>query len=100
MQKSLHCHSRGYPAFCKWTASDADFFVLRKFGEAGARVALYLQDQVAQLEEKLEVEDECCKQDPNEAFADSGTFRHDRRPERQRILGELAQALERYRKIQ
>ena len=89
--------SRGYRAFCRWTASDDDFFVLRRFGKSSARVALYLQDQVAHLEEELEKVDLLCSQAPKE-FADGGTFRHDRWPRRRAILDELTVSLERYRK--
>ena len=54
---------------------------------------------MAQLEEQLELEDKCGRQDPNEQFADNGTFRYDRRPERQKILADLTQALERYHEL-
>ena len=77
-------------------ASDDDFFVLRKFGIVGARVALHLQDQVAWLEEQLEHEDKLCRQGPVH-LADSGTFRLDQRPNRRQLLADLASSLERYR---
>lgn len=89
-------NSRGYAAFCKWTASDDDFFVLRRFGSTSARVALYLQDQIAQLEEELQYQDRLCKQAP-EDHADSGTFRFDHWPRRGQILTELSSRLEHYR---
>ena len=78
-------------------ASGDDFFVLRRFGSVSARVALYLQDQIALLEEQLHVEDENCRQAPKLEERDCGTFRFDfsRRGE---ILEALATCLERYRK--
>jgi hypothetical protein len=47
----------GYKVFSRWVASDPSFFVLRRFGTLNARVALSLQDEIAQLEEKLDFMD-------------------------------------------
>jgi hypothetical protein len=33
----------GYPTFSKWMASDADFFVLRRFDDLNVRVILHMQ---------------------------------------------------------
>lgn len=78
-------------------ASDDDFFVLRRFGDLSARVALHLQDQIVRLEEDLQHEDQVCRLAPD-AEADSGTFRLDPRPKRGRILTDLASHLGYYRK--
>ena len=77
-------------------ASDDDFFVLRRFGKLGARVALLMQDRVAYLEEQLQEEDLLCSQAQKDE-ADSGTFRCDARPRRQEVLEEISWRLERYR---
>lgn len=47
----------GYKVFSRWVASDPSFFVLRRFGTLNVRVALSLQDEIAQLEEKLDYMD-------------------------------------------
>lgn len=78
---------------CKWTASDDDFFVLRRFGELSARVLLRLQDGIAKLEEDLQRMDNICLKDG----LNNGTFRYDPIWERQRLLDELTSRLEQYR---
>lgn len=80
-------------------ASDDDFFVVRKFGILSVRVALYLQDQIVQDESRLKAEDDLCRWAGDED-ADSGTFRHDRRAERRKVLETLASRLERYRMVE
>ena len=86
-------HSRGYPKFCRWVASDDDFFVLRIFGSTSARLAMYLQDQIVEQEKALKDADERAIQDG----LDSGTFRKDRQKERVEITKELLPMIERYR---
>ena len=81
---------------CKWMSSDDDFFVLRRFGKVGTRVLLSMQDQIVELEEGLQREDEWCKTAPKD-YADNGTFRRDRNPQRRKILHDLSYMLERYR---
>lgn len=81
---------------CTWMASDDDFFVLRRFGKLGARVALYMQDQISALEEDLQIEDNLCRTAVKEE-SDSGTFRKDPRQLRQQIMNQLCIKLEQYR---
>src|SRR5262245_28352186 len=47
----------GYKVFSRWIASDPAFFVVRRFATLNARVALSLQDEIVQLEEKLDYMD-------------------------------------------
>ena len=75
-------------------ASDHDFFVLRRFAETSARVALLMQDQISELEEMLDHEDACACFDN----AHSGTFRHEPRANRRAIMLKLTDKIERYRK--
>lgn len=82
---------------CTWMSSDDDFFVLRRFGEVGARVLLSMQDQIAKLEEELQQQDNFCKSASKE-LADNGTFRNDRNLRRIEIINHLSYMLERYRK--
>lgn len=81
---------------CAWMSSDNDFFVLRRFGNAGARVLLNMQDQIVELEEQLRQQDDYCRSAPKD-LADSGTFRGDRNIQRKRIMHDLSVMLDRYR---
>ena len=78
---------------CTYVASDDDLFVLRRFEKSGARVALMMQDRIAQLEEDLAIEDE----KGIDEKADCGTFRYETRGRRQHILDEMTWRLEKYR---
>ncbi|KAL6722304.1 hypothetical protein ACLMJK_001411 [Lecanora helva] len=89
---------RGYPSFCNWAASDDDFFVLRRFGRASARVAFHLQDQIVHIEEQLKIEDESLR-DKTVEDKHNGTFRFDESPLRRDLIVELANKLERYQRF-
>ena len=91
----LTCSSRGYPAMCRWMASDDDFFVIRKFGEVAARVLLRMQDRIVQLEEELH------KQDQISAMhgLHNGTFRKEKNLPRDQIMDELTWRLKEYRML-
>ena len=78
---------------CTFVASDDDLFVLRRFEKSGARVALMMQDRIAQLEEDLAIED----REGRYESSDCGTFRWEPRRKRQQILDEMTSRLERYR---
>lgn len=78
---------------CTWMASDDDFFVLRRFGKLGARIALLMQNRIAQLEEELLNEDIASR----DARQHSGSFRNDPREQRNKILEELVEKLAKYR---
>ena len=86
-------HSRGYPKFCRWAASDDDFFVLRIFGSTSARLAMHLQDQIVEQENALKNADEKAIRDG----LDSGTFRNDQLSERAERMSKLLPMIERYR---
>lgn len=79
---------------CKWTASDDDFFLLRRFGELSARVLLRLQDRIVKLEDDLHRMDQMCV----ENGSNNGTFRYDPMEERQWLLDELTSRLGQYRR--
>ena len=44
----------GYCGFCRFIASDDDFFIFRKFSNLTARVLLALQDELSELESQLQ----------------------------------------------
>ena len=73
--------------------SDDDFFVLRKFNTESARVALWLQDRISLLSERLSEADKLCQ----DYGAHSGRFRTDGPDQRSMIISELAHELDRYR---
>lgn len=56
---------------------------------------MYLQDEIVQAGQELDVEDEVAVAES----ADSGTFRQDSRPKRGKILEGLASKIERYRML-
>ncbi|CAF9936463.1 hypothetical protein IMSHALPRED_010771 [Imshaugia aleurites] len=88
-------YSRGYPAMCKWMASDDDFFVLRRFGGLSARILLRQQDRIVKLEEDLQRVDNMCMINGS----NNGTFRYDTNFERQRLLDELTSRLEQFQRF-
>jgi hypothetical protein len=64
----------GYPDFCKFMASDNDFFLLRRFGELNSRVLLKMQFEIMKLEKALNSLDQEIMNDPdpdkrNDSFA-------------------------------
>lgn len=86
---------RGYPAMCRWMASDDDFFVIRKFGEVAARVLLRMQDRIVQLEEELHKQDQISA----EHSLHSGTFRKEKNLTRDEIMDELTWRLKEYQRF-
>lgn len=75
-------------------STDRDFYVLRQFSETSVRVALYMQDEIADLEEQLRNVDVKCMREN----MDNGTMRFDPVPERRWILAKLAKCIRNYRK--
>lgn len=43
----------GYDEFSKWMASDDDCFIIRRFEKLNARVILYMQERISQIEQRL-----------------------------------------------
>jgi len=68
----------GYKAFSEWSASDNDFFVIRRFGALNTRVILKWQDDIRQLEEELAKIDEE-NREVNEDLVNNGSFRRDKK---------------------
>ncbi|KAI9764896.1 MAG: hypothetical protein M1839_005690 [Geoglossum umbratile] len=65
----------GYKVFSRWIASDQTFLIVRKFGALNARVALSLQDEIAELEEKLDTMDQVYSS--TNVDVNNGSFRED-----------------------
>ncbi|KAF9695172.1 hypothetical protein EKO04_007093 [Ascochyta lentis] len=86
---------RGYSAFL---ASDDDFMIYRRFGTLNARLLLRLQDQIAELEERLEaLEKEHAG--PTAPDTNNGTFRNDPLLERKAILDEMNSRVREYNEL-
>ncbi|KAF7185725.1 hypothetical protein HII31_12956 [Pseudocercospora fuligena] len=87
----------GYPSLSRWMASSNDFFVLRKFSTLSARSLLYLQNEIAQREKKLEGWDLVSMTGPLEdGNCDTGSFAFDESRERGQAMRELIPLLEQY----
>lgn len=98
--KEFDLHKRpwqylGYPAFCEWSASDNDFFVLRRFKVLNTRVLLRMQDSISQLEEELAAIDSENSQ-LGISPVNNGSFRHDTVERREEILTEAHSKLKDY----
>jgi len=90
----LYYKEFGYRAFSQLIASEQTFFMVRRFGALNARVALCLQDKIAQLADKLDAFDE-----DNTLVGDvnNGTFREEHDPRRTELIeGELLDNLTKY----
>jgi hypothetical protein len=97
--KSYAYRDRGYEDFSKLMASSDDFFVIRRFQSLNAHVILYMQDRIAQIEERLqEIHEEYKQGHPSEV--NNGSFRWDliHEPERDSLMCELTSLLHHYSK--
>ena len=93
-------HHFGYPAFASWMASSRDFFLLRRFSASAARSLLYLsllylQHQIATVEQSLSSLDDESKKRP---MGEAGIDRIDGDPfaDRAALVEKLTNLLQRY----
>lgn len=85
----------GYRAFCEWSASDNDLFVLRRFTALNTRVILKMQDEIAQLEEELtEIDDQNAQ--VHIPPVNNGSFRNEVVRRREEIIEEARVKLREY----
>ena len=87
----------GHRAFCKFVASEDDFFILRKFSTLTARVLLRLQDELSGLERELETLEEALMAKSAED-EHNGTFRRDVE-ERRQIVDRIDKKLRAYNEL-
>jgi hypothetical protein len=88
----------GYPQFSKLMASDDDLFVFRRFATVNARVILWMQHQIAEMEVRLEKMDERMRQEEkgrNDSFAWDTQWYMDRN----NLMRELSATVLHYSKI-
>ena len=76
----------GYRVFSKWTATDQNFFVVRKFGALAARTALSLQDTITEYEEKLDMIDRYTIRKTQDPPINNGTLRDEIIDERKNLV--------------
>jgi len=84
----------GYRGYCRFLASDDDFFFLRRFGVLHARVLLALQDQITVLEDKLDAIDQHAGRKDN-VDRHNGSFRLDDQ-DRLNLISEIHTKLKEY----
>ncbi|KAI9790794.1 MAG: hypothetical protein M1816_004752 [Peltula sp. TS41687] len=86
---------KGYRDFTRWVATDSDFFILRRFKVLNTRVLLSMQDNISQLEARLDrLDTEHSRVEA--ADVDNGTFRNDPVEDRRAILRQLEVDLKAY----
>jgi hypothetical protein len=87
----------GYKGYSAFLASDNDFMVFRRFDAINARLLLYLQDDIAVLEKKLEaLEAEHMQGIPPDIH--NGSFRQETLPDRTKLLDILNVKVRQYSK--
>jgi hypothetical protein len=79
----------GYRVFSRWMASDQAFFILRRFGTLNTRVLLAMQDEIVELEDRLNFMDEEYSRKDYTEQVDNGTFRDDPFDDRRRLVQEI-----------
>ncbi len=79
----------GYRVFARWMASDQAFFIVRRFGTLNTRVLLAMQDEIAELEDRLNFMDEEYSRRDYTEDVDNGTFRDDAFGDRKRLVQEI-----------
>ena len=84
----------GYRGYAEFISSDDDFYILRRFDKLNARLCLRLQDEICNLEERLdEVDREYSGRESEDV--NNGTFRDDLE-DRAELLNLLSDKVERY----
>jgi len=86
----------GYNGYSKFIASDNDFLILRRFGTLSTRVALALQDEIVELEERVKECDAAYSRRDAEDV-NNGTFRDDL-PDRKQLLQVIGKRIISYSK--
>jgi hypothetical protein len=84
----------GYKGYAELLASENDFYIFRKFATLNSRIALALQDQLSELEEKLgDLDKQYSKRDAEDLH--NGSFRDDRE-DRKELVGVICSKLIEY----
>lgn len=89
----------GYRVFPSWLATDDAFCIVRKFGALNMRAILNLQNDLVELEKKLEIRDQINSRKGMKDTVDNGSFTKDDDDVRKKTLETITQKLERYSKF-
>lgn len=81
----------GYPRYAALISSDSSFNVCRRFLRLRARLLLYKQDNIVQLEKEL---DKLDREEPRLLFL--GNYRRDRNNERAKVVEQIGVELAKY----
>lgn len=84
----------GYKGYASFISSDSDFLIFRRFDTLSARTALLLQDEISELEERLDELDQAYSR-KNANDVNNGTLRDDL-DDRTLILNAISTKLYRY----
>lgn len=88
-------NEQGYHGYSTFLSSDDDFCNFRRFDKLNIRTILFLQDEISQLEERLDDID--TKYSKREApDQNNGSFRKDTVQERADLLSQIRDRLEEY----
>ncbi|KAF1948719.1 hypothetical protein CC80DRAFT_485693 [Byssothecium circinans] len=88
----------GYRGFSNFLASDNDFLLFRKFGALNARLLLYLQDEIVQLETTLNaLEQHHSRKEADDIH--NGSFREDALPHRTQLLSVINIKMRQYNEL-
>ncbi|OCK87775.1 uncharacterized protein K441DRAFT_682405 [Cenococcum geophilum 1.58] len=89
--------SRGYPALARFIGSDTDFFLFRKFNTLCARRLLYLQDELMELEARLdEVDSAEVSSGGDRELWNLHSRREDNNSTRTALMAEISRKLQHY----
>lgn len=89
--RAIESYRRGYPRLAAFMTIDRRFTIAKRFDTLHMRNILYLQDGIAEIENRLDSLDEM---EPSQTYLSSR--RHDGNPERRKLMKELNQQLEIY----
>lgn len=87
----------GYPELVKYLASGENLPIVRRFDRLTLRAILRLQDEITKIEEQIDAIDKSQMSIEVPEETNNGTFRADPVPERDRLLQDAHEKLERYR---
>ncbi|KAL8685523.1 MAG: hypothetical protein Q9218_007709 [Villophora microphyllina] len=94
--KSLDQYVVGYPKVAAYENSDPNFLIYRKFGWLHNRILLYLQDELADLEYRLEKLDKRTFSDENDTQLKSRRLDFADSPTRRTLVKQITERLEVY----
>ncbi|KAL8738108.1 MAG: hypothetical protein Q9181_001055 [Wetmoreana brouardii] len=96
--KSLDQYLVGYPKVAAYENTDPNFLIYRKFGWLHNRILMYLQDELVELEYKLEIIDKRTFSEEDDVQLKSRRLDYAESPARRNLVKRIAEKLEMYGK--